>query len=289
MFQQILSAINSSKDEVKTEIRTEVKAGFDAINNHFDEVEDDVVQLQSVTSLAVRKITVLENRASTTEATVKNIDQRVVALESGDCRREKTLTEVLRFETDRVRSLLDDAKSYQRVAVVACHGRREPTRAGIARLINEHSSGLEVCYDVLGLVARITFLDDGKLPPSTRAKNFADYINTRQAAAVFWAKVDEPRTLRDLKARARAFGEAVAAYCSTRRPGGEVVRYSIVDGFLVAGDVVVGPITMIQAEDDRGDAVKLVAKIICHPQHRPVDYKVPLEKQMRKSVTKLLH
>jgi hypothetical protein len=46
---------------------------------------------------------------------------------------------------------------------------------------------------------------------------------------------------------------------------------------------------MIPAEDDRDEAVKLVSKIICHPQHRPVDYKVPLEKQMRQSVSKLLH
>jgi gas vesicle protein len=288
MFQAIMTAISQSKNDIKEEVRTEVKAGFD---NRFDEVEDDVATLQHTTSIAVRKITVLENRAATTEAVVKNIDQRVEALETGagPAPKDMSLNAVLQRETDRVRSLLDEAKAYQRVAVVGCHGRREPSRQAIARLINENSSGLEVRFDVRGLVARITFLDDGKLPPATRAKNFVDDINSRQAAAVFWAKVDEPRMLRDLKARARGFGEAVAERCSMRRPGGEPVRYSFVDGFLVVGDVVVGPLTMIPAEDDRDEALQLVTKIICHPQHRPCDYKVPIEKQMRRSISTVLH
>jgi hypothetical protein len=81
----------------------------------------------------------------------------------------------------------------------------------------------------------------------------------------------------------------VAEFCSTRRPGGDPVRHSIIDGFLVTADVVVGPLTMIPAEDHRDEVVKLMSKIICHPQHKPVDYKVPLEKQMRQSVSKLLH
>jgi hypothetical protein len=167
MFQAIMSTITQSKEDIKTEVRAEVKAGFDAVNSRFDEVEDDVVQLQSTTSLAVRKITVLENCANTTDAAVKNIDQRVVALETGASLKQLSLTAVLQRETDRVRSLLDDAKAFQRVAIVGCHGRREPTKAGIVRLINEHSSGIEVRFDIRSLVARVTFADDGKQPPAT--------------------------------------------------------------------------------------------------------------------------
>jgi hypothetical protein len=45
---------------------------------------------------------------------------------------------------------------------------------------------------------------------------------------------------------------------------------------------------MIPAEDDRAKAQKLALKIILHPQHKPVDFQVPLEKQMRVSISKAL-
>ncbi len=290
-FQAILGAIKTSSDELKTEMRSEVKAGFETVNGRIDEVEDDVVQLQSITSVAVRKIAVLENRTSVTERAVSSIDHRVSALESGvsGVAKKKTLSEIIADETDRVRSLIAEAHSYQRVAVVGCHGRREPSKSGIARLVNSHSSGIEVRYDIRGLVARVTFGEDGRNPPATRARMFVEDINSRQAAAIYWSKVDEPRTLRDLKARARGFGEAVAQYCSTMLRGGDPVRYSIVDGFLVVGDVVVGPLTMIPAECDRIETQNLVSNILLHPHHRAVDFRVPLEKQMRMSISNALH
>jgi hypothetical protein len=178
-FQAILGAIQKSSDEIKTKIRSEVKAGFEMVNNRIDEVEDEVVQLQLVTLVAVCKIAVLENCTTTTEKTVNNIDQRVLALESGGSGivKKQTLTKVIASKTSQVCSLVAEAQSYQRVAVVGCHGGREPTKSGIARLINSHSSGIEVRYKIRGLVARVTFGEDRKNPPATRAWIFVEDIN----------------------------------------------------------------------------------------------------------------
>ncbi len=101
------------------------------------------------------------------------------------------------------------------------------------------------------------------------------------------APVDEPRTLCDLKARARSFGSAVSELCACHL--GELPRTSIVNGFLIVGDVVVAPLTMIPGEQNRDEACSRVKQILLDPNHTPVNYKEALEHQLRRSITSHLY
>ncbi len=276
-------------DEHFTDFQAEVKSEFGTVHERIDDVEEEVVQIAATTTTVVRKVTVLENRQRVTENNVKSIDQRVVALESGSRpTRRKTTTEVLEAEIANIDDLLKEAKRVDHVVVVGCHGRREPSRQGIADLVKSYTSDFEVRYDVRGLVARIFFGHDGSTTASQRATAFVNDVATRQSAATYWAKIDEPRFLRDLRARARLFGEAVISYCSTRLLGSDTLRFSIVNGFLVIGDVVVGPLTLIPGATFHDEVVPVVAKIILDPRHRPVDYKSPLGQQLRRSIAEKL-
>jgi hypothetical protein len=91
------------------------------------------------------------------------------------------------------------------VVVVGCHGCREPARQGIANLVKAFSSDVDVRFEVRGLVARIFFGHDGTTPAEQRAATFVQEVTTRQTASTYWAKIDKPRSLRDLRARARLF------------------------------------------------------------------------------------
>ncbi len=84
------------------------------------------------------------------------------------------------------------------------------------------------------------------------------------------------------------FGEAVLEYCSTRCPGTDNIRFSIVNGFLVVGDVVVGPLTLIPGEAMHAEIVPAVGKIVILLNHNPVDYKSPLGQQLRRVIAEKL-
>jgi hypothetical protein len=243
-----------------------------------------------------QKVTVVEKQVKQVVNEVKTHDQRITALEEARASvaaqhvpvpARPSLDDALAAEFSNIRSLLNDARALSRVAVVGCHGRKEPNRQGILNLIRNEASLAEVRFDIRGLVARITFDYNGEEDGPVRAQRFVENVNNRQSASTFWAKVDEPRTLRDLKARARSFGAAVIDLCSCFV--GEVPRTSIVNGFLIVGDVVVAPITMIPGEHNRDEACNRVRQILLDPNHTPVNYKEALEHQLRRSITSHLY
>ncbi len=289
MLLGVMQAQEKKNEERHTTLRSDVMGEVDTVHRRVDAVEDEVATLSSTTAVAVRKVTVLENRQRETETTVKAIDQRVLALEAGKSgARSKTVTQVIEDEIAAVGELLSAAKAVSHIVVVGCHKRKEPTRQGIAELIKRFTNEIEVRYEVRGLVARVFFGFDGTATPSQRALTFFNDIISHQVASTYWAKVDEPRNLRDLKARARVLGEAIVEFCGPRFPGTENIRYTIVNGFLIVADVVVGPLTLLPGEDHHSLVIPRVAKIVLDPKHRPVDYKNPLGSQLRRSIADVL-
>jgi hypothetical protein len=174
------------------------------------------------------------------------------------------------------------------IVVLGCHGRKEPWRQGIAKLVKRFTSEMEVRYDVRGLVARVHFGFNGIATPAQRAQSFFQDVISHQTSATYWAKVDEPRTLRDLKARARSLGEAFVEFCSLRRSGTHMLQYLIVNGFLVVGDVVVALLTLLPGDECYGQVVPSIGKVVLDANHRPVNYKNPLGTQLCRGIAGIL-
>jgi hypothetical protein len=262
------------------------------VNERFETVEGNVLNQGIAIVETTQRVTVLEKQQKTVVSEVKNINQRVAAIEesrasgssTASTPRPKTSSELLADEISNTAALLAEAKAAARIAVIGCHGRKEPTRQAILGLISKEASLINTRFEIRGLVARVTFDFDGEDSGPVRARRFVENINSRQSGAVFWAKVDEPRTLRDLKARARSFGAAVA----DSGHYADIPRSSIVEGFLIVGDVVVGPLTLIPGETSRENAVRRVKQILLDPHHAAVDYKEALEHQLRESIVKEL-
>lgn len=289
MLLGVIQSRDKKDDECYATFRQDVKSEFDAVHDPVDSVEEEVARANSITAVCFRKVAVLENRQCTTENNVAAIDQRVTALESwrGGAR-PKTTAEVVESEISAVNDLLAAAKSMAHIVVVGCHGCREPKREGIADLVKRFTSKIEVRYDVRGLVARIYFGFDGTNAASQRAHSFFQDVISHQSNATYWAKVDEPRALRDLKARARALGEAVLSFCSIRRAGTDNHSYSNVNGFLLVGDVVVAPLTLLPGDDNFDIVVPAIGKVVLDPNHHPVNFRNPLGTQLRRGIAEVL-
>ncbi len=293
----ILAAINteSTKNENRiSAVRSDLRQCLDSVNSRVDDVEQNVIAQGMAIVETNERVSIVEKQAKHTAEEVRSHDQRIVALEEARANAGshavapllQSHQEFLMNEFANIRALMNEARALSRVAVVGCHGRKEPTHQAIINLISSEASLAIARFDIRGLVARITFDYDGENAGPVRAQRFVENVNSRQAGAVFWANVDEPRTLRDLRARARSFGAAVADCCACKMS--ELPRTAIVNGFVIVGDVVVGPLTMIPGEARRDEAVQKVKQVLLATSHASVDYKEALEHQLRRSITRAL-
>ncbi len=130
-----------------------------------------------------------------------------------------------------------------------------------------------------------TFYGSGAVPGNSRAQQFvteAPRVNPN-----IWCVVERPQDLRAILVRAHDFGAEFKKYCSLANE--EVNSYYSLQGeFLLVGEIVVGPLTMIPAENSWNRVFREICRI--HTTEKPTrpNLRQPLQSQLWSSLVELL-
>jgi hypothetical protein len=140
-------------------------------------------------------------------------------------------------------------------------------------------------------VYAISFKAVARSTPGVRARSFLSKLPGVHASRLMWAQLDKPRELREHDSRARRFGRqfkarVVAPSATTDKPP---VFFSIVKGFLVVNESVIGPINLIPDEDHWPELSEMVLTLIKNPRRPQLSHSKPLLAQMTKPIAELLY
>jgi hypothetical protein len=140
-------------------------------------------------------------------------------------------------------------------------------------------------------VFAINFKAVAKSTPSVRARSFMMKLPSVHASRMMWAQLDRPKELRDHDSRARRFGRQfksrVTAPSSTSdKPP---VFFTILNGFLVINESIIGPINLIPDEEHWPELSELVLSLIKNPRRPQLTHAKPFLAQMTRPIAEFLH
>lgn len=264
------------------------------LNTRFDGVETKVDDVKTAFTARVDN---LETRIGTTETKVtsleevveahgKDIDdfrERIISLENdGPPPKSQSPREVLLTAIAELKSLTADASVYSDTIVMGARksASKVMTKNDAIKIVSEALGPQQAQITPRGntgvFVVRFT---NPKMSEAVHLANTFLAQASQDSNKKFWCDVDKPMQLRNWEQNAFKFGLKFKGTDTTR-------SFRILQGFLVIGSTVIGPVNMIPSPDRWPALTEVIESALQTPT--TFDVKRPLEKQLRTSITKHL-
>lgn len=121
----------------------------------------------------------------------------------------------------------------------------------------------------------VKFVDADPARAKIAARNFINFLTVVGVVDGVWAKFDEPQQLRLASTHARKFAHELKLSFD------DGPFYQLVEGHLVFGSVLVGPVTRIPGEADWPSVHAKIVEILDDPSHVPFSFNRPPHVQLR--------
>lgn len=254
----------------------------DGLRSDFDTLQKDTSRGLHIAHARMDQFDRFRNAQGKLNATV---NQRLKTLEkSSRSSASATPEDRLPEELAKIRSWVDEARTLEHTVVVgATQGNPKLVRSDIDKLLADFSMSVSVKIDQRGQsgVFALKFLDSQLYSsPKVVAKAFKTFANEASIDSV-WAKFDEPTHLRMANGRARRFAFDLKGKLEDSH------YFQLVDGFLVFGSVLVGPVSMIPDERHWPKLADLVARAL-EAEHTPFSFASTPQSQLNRRIISFL-
>jgi hypothetical protein len=267
-----VASMKSDVDELKVnvgDIKVQLKkqeedtaAGLDAVNRRVDDIQAAVA---------------------------------VAAPKQGQSEIKATMKEVLPRAVMRLEQLYDDATLLDGTVIVGklpsapADGYSEGVVCDVVAQLSGSQTSITPRGDK-GVYA-ISFKAVARNTPGIRARSFLTKLPSVHASRLIWAQLDRPRELREHDSRARRVGrqfksKIISPSATTDK---SPVFFTIIKGFLVINDSVIGPINLIPDEAHWSELSDLVLAVIKNPRRPQLTHSKPLLGQMTKPIAEFLY
>jgi hypothetical protein len=284
--------------EIPVDLPVEQHALFRALTAHADAANQKILgrvdKLETEQKNTQKDTSVALAKANAACRGLGEALKRIDALEKGKSGGQHalptklSLEEVLRLEAKNVRSLVAESKSMLSTVVIGHHkstGIERMEKLQLATFVASRTSADHCSIETRGRVGVIHFEQREKRSGDIRARDFIQSIEEGVDSATVWARIERPEQLRRAEGLARSFAKFVqSSFPTDNQPRGRCL-----DGYLLIDNIVVAPVTMFQTPACFGKLRTVVNDILCNPARTGLDLNTPLFKQMRHSVTAILH
>jgi hypothetical protein len=279
---ETLASMNSTLQTVAG-----LKTAVDTLTSEVQEVRTQVQEHKEVTASGLAAV---NKRVDDVQAAISGSgSSQLLVLKA-------PLKVVLPRAVQRLDQLYDEAAQMEGTVIVGKLASAPADRysENLVRDVVQQLSGSSVSYVPRGDkgVFAINFKAVAKNTPGVRARSFLLRLPTVHASRIMWAQPDRPKELRDHDSRARRFGRhlkskivAPSAAASDKSP----IFFTVVKGFLVINESVIGPINLIPDEEHWPELAELVCTLIRNPRRPQLTHSKSFLSQMTRPIAEFLY